>query len=1073
MSLVPGAGLEPRDRRILLWGSVALFLAGWADVSVKNVSETLFLKRIGVEYLPVAFLANAFLLMGTTSILGLLASRVDPLRLFTRALACLGLLLALLSLMVQVVGSASYPVLLIAAKQISAIALISFSVATTVLIDPRQAKLMLPPLLAGGTFGSIIGSFLSGPLGRALDVEGLLPLAAGLLLLGSAATMPLRRLPSARVVLERRTPVTARPRGAFARTSPRDISARELWRESWLFRALALSALLCGAVGPMLYFQFSYVADMATRGHNGEERLLSLYGQVRGWLLLGVMVVQLWVAPTLYRRIGVPLAGTFSPLFYLLGFGGLTFRLGLPEGVAALSGASVQDQGVHDPAQRLLTVLFPEDVRARVTALIEGTSKRLGGCIGNLLVLLAVYLGGATWVGVAGLPVTLLWLYTTLRIWRGYPSLVLSLATQKRRLSPDGTPAHEILDASTLRTVARMLSEPDLERSRAAIEVLRELRPDAAPGLLASALPHASEEVRPLLLEGLEAMLEDVHSKPGEHRARVHALEPLLREHAPANARQRASLVRIYARLQDATAPDPAAESVLRAATRDPSAVVRVAAETALYRLGLRAGSALALRRVLGPALESPDPEVRQLACLELRALLIEDPHGEPAEVGAGHPEWHARLGLLVSALFRPHARLDAAHAIADVAARRGRAARAPAAEMFALADDPEPAVRSASLRFIGHARRIERASLLVDRLAAHHPEESAAAREGLRALGASALDALLPVLCFGRRSVRDAIVPLMRELEVNPEAFEAQLRRELEGMAERLLEIASLRKHASPILVQRLEERVHEGLHTSFLLLAALHDDDRIVELGDALNWRQTPRERALRVEALEALLEQDQRAQLIPFVEDTRLELRVVAASELLGRRPLSRDATLDAMLEDPDPLTRMLLAGTMLETPAPITGRAEEVGEAPMLSEVEVLLQLRSFRIFEDLTVRQLADVARLVRQEQFPSGVAIVREGEFEISMYAIIEGRVEVASKGVVLNEMHKGDIFGELALFDGEPRSATVTALATVRVLRIEGQDLLALMEELPGIAIAICRKLSQLVRRMTERSIR
>ena len=141
--------------------------------------------------------------------------------------------------------------------------------------------------------------------------------------------------------------------------------------------------------------------------------------------------------------------------------------------------------------------------------------------------------------------------------------------------------------------------------------------------------------------------------------------------------------------------------------------------------------------------------------------------------------------------------------------------------------------------------------------------------------------------------------------------------------------------------------------------------------------------------------------------------------------------------------------------------------------MLTEVEVLLQLRSFPLFEHLTVRQLADVARLVKQENFAPGAEIVREGEYETSMYAILEGRVQVASKNVALNELRRGEIFGELALFDGEPRSATVSALEPTRVLRIEGQDLLALMEELPEIAIAICRKLTQLVRRMTERSLR
>ncbi len=1064
MQLLPEAGLDARERRILAWGAAALFLASWADVSVKNVSETLFLKRIGVEMLPYAFLVNAFLLMGTTSLLGYVATKVDPVRLFTRALAGVGAALVLLWGLVHFGGSTSYPVLLLAAKQISSIALISFSVAISALVDHRQAKQLLPPLLAGGTLGTILGSFASGPLGRRLDVEGLLPIAAGLLLLGAVATLPLRRLTAARLVLDRRKAVGPGP------APPPPVSARELWRESWLFRSLLLSALFAGIVGPMLYFQFSYVADLATQGAGGEEKLLSLYAVVRGWLQLGVLIVQLWIAPRLFRRFGVPLAGTFSPLLYLLGFGGLTFRLGLPEGVAALSGATVQDQAIHDPAQRLLAVLFPEELRGRVTALVEGTAKRLGGCVGNLLVIAALALGSVTWVGIVGVPLTIVWFLTTLRIWRDYPSLVLAMATEPRRVSRAGIHAQEIVDAATLRSLGRLLCGEDPERCRATMEVLRELRPDAAPEIVAEALLRASPAVLPLLIEGLEGLIEKEAAKPGNHAECISAVGTLLRDPPPLAARHRAALVRIYARIQSPGELDAAAPELLDAAARDPEPVVRVAAAAALYRLGLAAGGADTIRRSLADALDHDDPQVRSVACLELLALLVEDPHGDPSEVGPGRPEWHARLGLLVAALFRPHARAAAASTIASVAARRGRIVSPAAAEMFALADDPDPSVRASVLRFIGHAQRTEKASLLAQRLAAHHPEETAAAAEGLRALGTAALDALLPEFSFGRRSVRDAIVPLLRELDVHPEAFSAQLRRELEGVAERLLEIAGLRGHAAPLLLQRLEERVQGGLHTAFLLLAALHDDDRIVDLGDALRRPQTPRARALRVDALEGLLTPEERQQLIPFVDDPRLAPRIVAASALLGRQPLSTEATLDAMIDDHDSLTRMLLVAR--PDGAPEARNATEGGDDTMLSEVEVLLQLRRFRIFEQLTVRELADVGRLVRQEQYAAGAAIVRENEFENSMYAITEGRVQVSKNGVVLTDLASGEIFGEMAIFDGEPRSATVTAIEPTRVLRIEGKDLLALMEELPGIAIAICRTLSRLVRWLTDRSL-
>jgi hypothetical protein len=304
-----------------------------------------------------------------------------------------------------------------------------------------------------------------------------------------------------------------------------------------------------------------------------------------------------------------------------------------------------------------------------VLALVEAGWAR-GSVLGNLLVIATVSLGNAHWVGDRS-SVTSCG-SVTLRIRRGYPSLVLSLATEPHRLSHAGAPMRELLDARTLRSLARSLESGGIEDCRTVIELLRELRPDVAPALLAVALPRAQAASRSLLLSSLEALLEDAHAKAGAQRAALHAIEGLLRDHAFAEGRRRAALVRIYARLQEATAPERTAAALLRSAAHDPTRVVRVAAEAALYRLGLRRGSPLALRRVLGPALGSTDPEVLQVACLELRALLIEDPRADAADVRPGRPEWQARLELLIHALSRPAARPLAAGALADVAARTG-----------------------------------------------------------------------------------------------------------------------------------------------------------------------------------------------------------------------------------------------------------------------------------------------------------------------------------------------------------------------------------------------------------------
>ena len=153
-------------------------------------------------------------------------------------------------------------------------------------------------------------------------------------------------------------------------------------------------------LGPMLYFQFAYVADQATRGADGELRLLdrstppSAAGSTSPcWLL------QLVGTARLFRRIGVPLASTLSPLIYLLGL-----RRRQPAarastaGVGAMAGANLQDHAVYDPAQRILVTLFPERLRPAATTLIDGPVQRAGGALGNVLVLALIGLGAPAWV---------------------------------------------------------------------------------------------------------------------------------------------------------------------------------------------------------------------------------------------------------------------------------------------------------------------------------------------------------------------------------------------------------------------------------------------------------------------------------------------------------------------------------------------------------------------------------------------------------------------------------------------------------------------------------------------------
>ena len=131
-------GVEQRERWLFCWSAAALFFVGWADVSLKNVAETFFLKRVGVELLPFVFLANSLLLVATTWAAGRAASRVtDRLRLLPRVLTGLALLLLPLSLAIALGMPGVIGLLVIVSKQISALALLVFFVALGDLLEDR------------------------------------------------------------------------------------------------------------------------------------------------------------------------------------------------------------------------------------------------------------------------------------------------------------------------------------------------------------------------------------------------------------------------------------------------------------------------------------------------------------------------------------------------------------------------------------------------------------------------------------------------------------------------------------------------------------------------------------------------------------------------------------------------------------------------------------------------------------------------------------------------------------------------------------------------------------------------
>jgi CRP/FNR family transcriptional regulator, cyclic AMP receptor protein len=124
------------------------------------------------------------------------------------------------------------------------------------------------------------------------------------------------------------------------------------------------------------------------------------------------------------------------------------------------------------------------------------------------------------------------------------------------------------------------------------------------------------------------------------------------------------------------------------------------------------------------------------------------------------------------------------------------------------------------------------------------------------------------------------------------------------------------------------------------------------------------------------------------------------------------------------------------------------------------------LAALPLFSKCSKRQLRTVARLARFEESPSGQIVIQAGDAPDAFYLILSGRARVLLKPQA-RALGVGDYFGEMGLIDGEPRSATVVAVGHLQVMKLPRRPFLKLLEQEPGISIAMLAELAGRLRRV------
>jgi CRP-like cAMP-binding protein len=133
-------------------------------------------------------------------------------------------------------------------------------------------------------------------------------------------------------------------------------------------------------------------------------------------------------------------------------------------------------------------------------------------------------------------------------------------------------------------------------------------------------------------------------------------------------------------------------------------------------------------------------------------------------------------------------------------------------------------------------------------------------------------------------------------------------------------------------------------------------------------------------------------------------------------------------------------------------------------------DYLDHLASIRLFSSCNRKELAKIAKSTDELQVEAGKVLTEEGRSGHEAFIIIDGEATVEIGGREVARLGPGRQFGELALLDGGPRTATVVAATDMKLLVISQRAFFSLLDEVPGLSRKLLTQMATIIRELDAR---
>ncbi len=1061
--------LHEEEIVVLLWTAALLFLVRSSGMVLNNYAETAFLKRYGIEYLPIVNMLNTVFTFLITGIMAAFMARMTGARILFYLFIFSGLSVAVIRLIIPMGLELVYPILFMLKSQFELLQAMLFWNLANDLFNTRQSKRIFPLLSAGGVIGLIIGSFGTPFMAKAFHFDNLLfvylttTLAGAMLIKGMG-----RQFPS--ILQEKRKGSAKAGRTSMLEEIKR---AWPILRQSALFKIVLVLTFMPNVVIPIMNYQFNFTVDQYFATESG---MLAFFSYFRGALNVVNLIILLFVG-RLYGYFGLPIALMLHPLNYALAFMAFFLRFDVFSAIYARMSTNILRTTINMPANGILLGLFPTSYRAMIRPFLRGTVVRAGLLLGSGLILISVNLFHPRYLSLVALPFALAWIAAPMILKSKYAAILRDLISRNMldikslEAETPGLLFHQ--DSANQELTQAFLSARGDDAVWYA-RLLKTLDVQNLDMLILQALPEQDQATRLKLIELLS-------HDPGPEAVRI-LQDQLDRE----NPRLNVQILRIIKNSD----PKQLDANNIQAFLHDEHPEVRAYAAACLY-----AQDPAGIRQTLKAWLDSKDMETcksgiiaageigQAEAYLPLLEKLLQDDQYEPI-----FPE-------VLHALAKLHS-----PQLQDLA--------------LSLLEYPRPDIRHAAL----YVLEIPGAEILkqaVPLLGDPEQQIRELAQEKIKNAEYTNGQILIQSLSLPNRQLRENIFELLETLDIKDIDLHRLTTENLQECYINLAKAAALENlpesKNKQLLFDHLLQKKELVLENTLRILA-LHEKDGRMRTVRRGVFSKDSRVRGNSIELLSDLLDRRLFSMFQPLLEGFSL-YRSVASGQKFFKLPgfhstdqdlfpelllsadwievvlglhmlqdISNDFGQEAIQQQKE-LIVMLCSSSVLyirQAAELLRGKmdkahAKETSMESQLTVSDKIFLLRNIAIFSDLNVSELGAIATVTEEEEYPEQKTVIQEGEPGEKVFLIIQGQVGVYKQDdqdqeMQLDTMSKGDYFGEMALFEEMERSATIRSLKPCRFLVLHKQEFNELVREYPRIALQICTALSHRLRKLQSR---